>query len=407
MAHRGSNLGELLDGVANLLVQNPTVGDHDDGVEDWRAVSFETDQLMGQPSDGVRLAAPGRVLDQVAFPGAMPAGVRQQPPHYVELVVSRPDLHFLGLLGPLVLLDADDLGVVLQNVGQAVTSENVGPQIGCLEAVRIRRVPSAVLPTSVERQEPGALALEMGTELHLVVVHGEVRHAPAEREQRLARVSVALVLLDGVLDGLFGQAVLQLERGDRQAVDEERKVQGALGLGEAVAELPRDRETVLAVALSGEGIAGRRRAVEEIDLVLPVLEAPAEEVDGAALADLALQAGEELAAGGAILLKPQPLVGVGLGFPQESQQLREVDRELAVVLGGVAADPPGSSGLGGGLALAVHPLLGAITGISGQGDADQPLQAAFAGVSRHWASRPAIVKFPSSKLRPAQPIDYT
>ena len=51
----------------------------------------------------------------------------------------------------------------------------------------------------------------------------EVDHAAAELEQPLARVAVALVLLDRVLDGLLGQAVLQLEGGDRQAVDEEAK----------------------------------------------------------------------------------------------------------------------------------------------------------------------------------------
>ncbi len=61
--------------------------------------------------------------------------------------------------------------------------------------------------------------------LHLLVVHGEVHQAAAELEEQLARVAVALVLLDGVLDRLLGEAVLQLEGGDRQAVDEERQIQ--------------------------------------------------------------------------------------------------------------------------------------------------------------------------------------
>ena len=61
-----------------------------------------------------------------------------------------------------------------------------------------------------------------------LVVHGEMDHAAAELEQQLARVAVALVLLDGVLDGLLGEAVLQLERGDRQAVDEQAEVEREL-----------------------------------------------------------------------------------------------------------------------------------------------------------------------------------
>jgi hypothetical protein len=50
-----------------------------------------------------------------------------------------------------------------------------------------------------------------------------VHDAAAELEELLARVAVALVLLDGVLDGLLGEAVLQLEGDQRQAVDEETR----------------------------------------------------------------------------------------------------------------------------------------------------------------------------------------
>ena len=60
----------------------------------------------------------------------------------------------------------------------------------------------------------------MGTELHLVVVDGEVEQAAAKLEEFLTGVPVALVLLDGIIHRLFGQAVLQLECGDGQAVDE-------------------------------------------------------------------------------------------------------------------------------------------------------------------------------------------
>ena len=71
------------------------------------------------------------------------------------------------------------------------------------------------------------LPLQVGAHPHLAVVHREVHHAAAELEQPLARVAVALVLLDRVLDRLLGQAVLQLEGGDRQAVDEQAQVERA------------------------------------------------------------------------------------------------------------------------------------------------------------------------------------
>ena len=75
----------------------------------------------------------------------------------------------------------------------------------------------------------------MRAEPHLVIVHGEVDHAAPELEEQLARVAVALVLLDRILDGLLGEAVLELERGDRQAVDEEAEIERELRLVAAVA----------------------------------------------------------------------------------------------------------------------------------------------------------------------------
>jgi hypothetical protein len=97
----------------------------------------------------------------------------------------------------------------------------------------------------------------MRAEAHLVLVHGEVRDAAAELEEPLARVAVALVLQDGVLDGLFGQAVLELEGRNRQAVDEKPEVERKLRLVAAVTQLPRDAETIEWTGSSGPtGLSG-------------------------------------------------------------------------------------------------------------------------------------------------------
>ena len=61
----------------------------------------------------------------------------------------------------------------------------------------------------------------MRAELHLVVVHGEVRYAAAELEQLLAGIAITLVLLYRICGCLLGETVLQLERDDRQSVDEQ------------------------------------------------------------------------------------------------------------------------------------------------------------------------------------------
>ncbi len=168
---------------------------------------------MREPGDGVRLAAARRVLDQVAPTRPVGVHIGQRLPHHAKLVVARPHLPAVLPAAARILL-LDDLRVVLKDVCQARRREHLFPEVVSLEAVRIGRVAGAVVVSLVEGQEPRALAAQLGAHAHLAVVYREMHHAAAELEQPLARVAVALVLLDGVLDRLLGEAVLQLESGD-------------------------------------------------------------------------------------------------------------------------------------------------------------------------------------------------
>ena len=104
------------------------------------------------------------------------------------------------------------------------------------------------------------------------------------------------------------------------------EVERELRLVAAVAELAGDAEPVLRVPLGRGGVAGRRGAVEQVELVGTVLHAVAEHVDHAALADLALEAVEELAPRRAVVVEVQGVGGVGLRRPQEAAELGEIDR---------------------------------------------------------------------------------
>jgi hypothetical protein len=99
MAHGGAHLHELLDGLLDLVVEDPAVGDDDDRIEDLPAVALEADELVGQPGNGIGLAAAGRVLDQVAPARAVGPHGGQRLPHDVKLMVARPDLLALLLAG--------------------------------------------------------------------------------------------------------------------------------------------------------------------------------------------------------------------------------------------------------------------------------------------------------------------
>src|SRR5687768_9101238 len=135
----------------------------------------------------------------------------------------------------------------------------------------------------------------MRTEPHLLLVHRKVPHAAAKLEQLLTRVAVALVLGDGIGDGLFRKAVLQLERGYGQPIDEKRHVERALGLVTAVAKLARYAEAIARITLGRLLVAGRGCAVKEVDVMRAVLDSVAQDVDGAPLRDLPLEARQELA----------------------------------------------------------------------------------------------------------------
>ena len=100
------------------------------------------------------------------------------------------------------------------------------------------RVALAAVVAPVERQEARRGALEPRRHRDLLGVHREVDDGPA-REGDVPRVPLGPVLLLGVLYALAGEGVLELRRGDGDAVDEERKVQ-RLVRAWLVGQLPRD-----------------------------------------------------------------------------------------------------------------------------------------------------------------------
>src|SRR5262249_12550120 len=125
-ADRRPDLSELLDRVADLLVEDLAIGDDDDRVEDALPLVLDVDELMGKPGDRVRLAAACRVLNQVARALARLADMCEQTPDHVELVVPRPDLDLTFLAG-LLVLEGNDLRVVLEDVGEPGGREDPFP----------------------------------------------------------------------------------------------------------------------------------------------------------------------------------------------------------------------------------------------------------------------------------------
>ena len=276
------------------------------------------------------------MFDKIAPAGPPRADIRQECPDKAELVVPREDQALL--CAPLLVFLLDHLGVVLEDVSPALAREDLPPEVVGLEAAGVRGVPCAVVPPLVEGEKPRGLALKVRAHPDLLVVHGEMHEAASELEEQLPGVAVPLVLLDGVVEGLLGQAVLQLESGHRQAVDKQAEVQGELALVPAVLELARRAEDVGPVEDLGFGVAGRGGPEEERHAVRAVLDAAAQDLDDPALRDLTLESVEEGLAPWAVIPETERFEGRGLGDFQKLQELCQVDCMLPVVVLGIALE---------------------------------------------------------------------
>ena len=338
MADRRADLGELPDRVAELLVEDAAVGHDDDRIEDRLSVDGEADQLVGEPGDRVRFPRPRRMLNQIPTAGAVRAGMRQQPAHDIELVVAREQLLAFDPTGPGVL-PGDDLGVILDDVGEAGGRQDLLPQIVGGEAGGVRRISGAVVPALVERQKPRGFCpgdrVQNRTSwsstakcaMHRPSSNNFSRGSRSRLYCSIASSTVCLVRLFFSSKVAIGRPLTNSARSS------------AFCLGLAVAQLPGDREPVLRKTLGRERIAGRRRAIEQGDVVRAVPDAPAQHVDDPALADLALQPGEEFLPGRRIRVEVQGRGERRLGRRHKRPQLGEIDGPGAVVASGIAEQP--------------------------------------------------------------------
>src|SRR5262245_36648365 len=171
---------------------------------------------------------------------------------------------------------------------------------------------------------------------------------------------------------------------------------------EAVAKLASDAEAVGGVTLSGLRVAWGGRAVEEGNVVWPVLEPLAEQVDRAALADLALETRQELPPCRPVLSKVQGVGYFRLGLAQEGRKLGEIHAILSVVGLRRAADPARAVG-GRPLADGAGRNFLRIAGRVREGRTDQALEATLGGVGGHASTSSGRCSASSASISPVSP----
>ena len=295
---------------------------------------------MREPRNCVAFAAPRRMLNQIAPPRAMLPRIGEQLADDIELMIARKDL-FIAFFAGVGALFFDDLGVVFQNVGQALFAQNRFPEVLGRESGGIRRVARAVVPAHVKRQKPRGVVLQMGAHPHFAVIHRKMRGAAAKMKQQFSRVAVAFILLHGVCDRLFGQRIFQLEREDRQAVDEHDEIEGAArGVG-AIPELARDAENVLLMPRLRFRVVRGGRAIKQIKPRRAVADAVTQHVNHAALFDFALQPVQKFHAARRVGAERERGERLRLRRLDKRGEFREIDGVFAVIVLRVACDISG------------------------------------------------------------------
>ena len=248
--HHPQGLLELAHRALELAVEHAPVGDDHDRVEDPAVLRvMERRELVGQPSDGVRLARARGVLDQVALPRALLPGVGHEASHRVELMVAGEDQGAGARLAALVVLLLDLVDELPYQIQDAVPRPDALPQVGRRVALlrgRHRRIARPAELALVEGQEARRLVHKLRGDVDQLRVHREVSQASAVGQERLAGIAVAFVLRDGVLDVLSGERIFEFGGEERQTVQEDPEVQAVLVLL-AVVELPHHREEVAPV----------------------------------------------------------------------------------------------------------------------------------------------------------------
>ena len=226
--NRAADLHKLLDRIPNLLVENPAVSDYDNGIQHRTAVLLKSDKLVSKPSDRVGFTAACAVLNKVLFSDTVCFHIGKQLRYNIELMVAGENLLFLFLFGVLVHLD-DDLRVVFYNQRQFFLGEDILPKIIGHKAVWIRRVTCSIIISLVKGQKPAVLSGKFRAELDTGIVYGKMHHAAFELEQHLSGITVILVLLNGIINILLCDLILEFKCNNRETIDKYAQIQCQFG----------------------------------------------------------------------------------------------------------------------------------------------------------------------------------
>lgn len=347
--HKTGFVVEGVDRVLQLTVQDHTVGDNDDRIED-RLVFGVVDrcQTVGKPGDGVGLSAAGGMLDQVILPGAARTNVRHDLVHHVELMVARKNqlrlFHRFGAGGGgNFLFFFHVCHIAVEQIEQGVAAEDGFPKIIGGVAVRVGGVAlpagyAGAVGALIEGDKAGGGTLQGGGHVGVVEIDGEIdEETVVEFETEFAGIAVVFELLHRVGNVLPFELVFEFEGDDRDAVDGQDHIDGVM-VFEGIGELAGDAENVGTPEFLGGGVeVGFGLEKADADADAHIEDAVAKDGNKTVGRDAIFQAAAELFGGGGTVVFNVLCPLFGLRFHNEIDKDFGIEGFFLVV--GVFLDP--------------------------------------------------------------------
>ena len=324
-------LHELFDDIPYLLVQNPPVRYDDDRINHRPSIPFQSNQLMGQPGNGIGFARPGAVLDEIAFSHTVLLDIGQEFFYTIQLMIARPDLFDRFLPGFRIFLD-DDLGIILDDTGQFRLRQDIFPQVVRHDAFRVGRIPGPIVVPFIERQEPAGLSAKFRTELNRLIIYGKMYDTALEGKQQFPGIAVFFILFHSIGCRLSREMIFQLYGNDGQTVDEQAEVQCQFRRIDSIAQLSGNAENILVKQPLRLLIVFCRREIEQNQVSRIGFNAIAQHVDNAAPGDFSRKAVQKLPLLLVTLVDAELVHFFGLSIVQKAKEPGFVDGVFFVVV---------------------------------------------------------------------------
>ena len=143
-------------------------------------------------------------------------------------MVAGENLLFLFLFGILINFN-NDLCIIFYNQRQLFLCKNIFPKVVSHDAIRIWWISCSIVIAFIKWQKPAIFPSKLCAELDAGIINSKMHHAAFELEQHLSGITVILVLLNGIINILLCDLILEFKCNNWETIDKYAQIQCQFG----------------------------------------------------------------------------------------------------------------------------------------------------------------------------------